>query len=97
MQETITARVRPGCANVLSLGLMCRDHGCTFTWEGWADCPKFFDSRGTEINIWVDHSVAFFDPDPDIMMPALETDDEKGNKGQPLAARLKPYPRGLDH
>ena len=62
LQETVTAYVCPNSSNVLSLGQLCKLHGCRFTWDPWADKPQVFDARGAEIDLWCEYHVPYFNP-----------------------------------
>ena len=62
LQETVTAYVCQNSSNVLSLGQLCKIHGCKFVWNPWESKPQVYDARGAEIDLWCEYYVPYFNP-----------------------------------
>ena len=55
----VKVNVLPKSPCALSLGQLCADHGCTFSWEGGAKKPRLTDRFGVEIPIFVRNYVPY--------------------------------------
>ena len=60
IQETITAFVKSGIANALSLGQLCMDKGYSFRWDP-GTLPIFLDPNGDNIPVTVRRYVPYLD------------------------------------
>jgi len=46
LQETVTARLGQTSSNILSLGRLCQEHGCSLHWGSFEGKPRLWDARG---------------------------------------------------
>ena len=84
LQESITCFVRAGTANVLSLGELCVDMGCSFIWQPHV-APRFWDPSGNEVPMVLHNNVPMMNNVPAHVAAAAKTDasDTESDAGYP--------------
>ena len=93
-QRLVTVKVGRWVSNILSVGLLCKEFGYRFEWSGNREPPKLWDSQGTEIRLWIEHSVPFMDPNSTPLIFPFVEGGSRGSAG-PTAPPPEPVPTSL--
>ena len=59
LRKSIAAVIGNDTPEVLSLGALCKENGCSFEWKPYKNKPRFFDNAGNEVQTFVYSNVPY--------------------------------------